>query len=281
MSPTRVPPRELADHLLAHGRPVVTLGEVADLLGTTEAVAASAVAPLRRSNKLFSPRPGLYIAVPPQYRTWGSPPALDFVDPMMGAAGRRYYVGFLSAAELHGASHQRPQVFQVVVNARLKDRDYGRVRVVFHQAKDVAKRPTVKVNTATGQARVSTPEVTVFDLVSDPKAGAGWGNVATVAGEFLEDAKLDATRLAEAAATYSTSTLRRTGWLLDYLAATYGPSVDTAPLHVAASARTDAAADPGGSPSWPRVYLDADAAARGSSDKRWGVVANIEIEADL
>lgn len=275
-----VPPRELADHLLAHGRPVVTLAEIAELLGSSEAIAAAAVSGLRKSNKLFSPRPGLYVAVSPEYRIWGSPPALDFIDPTMQAAGRTYYVAFLSAAELHGASHQRPQVFQVMVDARLPDRDYGRVKLTFHQAKDLARRPTQLVNTATGQARVSTPEVTLFDLVSDPQAGAGWGNVATVAGELLEDDMLDSRRLVEAASTYPVSTLRRAGWLLDYLAAQYGPGVDTEELREAAKARTRVAPETGPI-AWPRVYLDPNDALRGSTDKRWGVVRNIEIEADL
>lgn len=275
-----VPPRELADHLLGQGRPVVTLAEIADLLGSPEAIAAAAVSRLRKSNKLFSPRPGLYVAVPPQYRSWGSPPALDFIDPMMKDVGRDYYVAFLSAAELHGASHQRPQVFQVMVDARLPDRDYGRVKLGFHQAKDLARRPTQLVNTATGQVRVSTPEVTLFDLVSDPRAGAGWGNVATVAGDLLADDKLDGQRLAAATPTYPVSTLRRAGWLLDYLASHYGPSVDTAALREAATARHGANGAIGSRP-WSRVYLDPDQPLRGSADKRWGVVSNIEIEADL
>jgi predicted transcriptional regulator of viral defense system len=276
----RVPPRELADHLLAHGRPVVTLAEVAGLLGSSEAIAAAAVSRLRKSNKLFSPRPGLYVAVSPEYRTWGSPPALDFIDPMMKAVGRDYYVAFLSAAELHGASHQRPQVFQVMVDARLPDRDYGRVKLGFHQTKDLAQRPTELVNSATGQVRVSTPEVTLFDLVSEPRAGAGWGNVATVAGDLLEDDKLDSQRLAEATPTYPVSTLRRAGWLLDYLASQYGPSVDTGDLREAATARYRATREARSKP-WSRVYLDPDEPLRGSTDERWGVVRNIEIEADL
>lgn len=277
-----IQPRELVDYLLAHGRPVVTLSEIAELLGTSEAVAASAAAPLRRSNKLFSPRPGLYVAVAPQYRTWGSPPALDFIDPMMKMVRRTYYVGLLSAAELHGAAHQRPQVFQVKVDTRLPDRDYGRVKLAFYQERDVSRRPTQTVNTATGQARVATPEVTLFDLIADPRTGAGWGNVATVAGELLEDDKIDPRRLADATDTYPTSTLRRTGWLLDYLAATYGLSADTTALHIAARARAQSRTDPGsGSPHWPRVYLDSTGHQRGKSDKRWGVVRNIEIEADL
>jgi len=38
---------------------------------------------------------------------------LDFIDQLMKHLGRSYCVGLLSAAEIHGADQQRPQVFQV------------------------------------------------------------------------------------------------------------------------------------------------------------------------
>ena len=45
--------------------------------------------------------------------------------------GHAYYVGFLSAAEVHDAGHQRPQTFQVATSERLSTRTFGRVRVEF------------------------------------------------------------------------------------------------------------------------------------------------------
>ena len=39
-----------------------------------------------------------------------------FIDPMMRALGRNYYVSLLTAAAMHGASHQAPQAFQVMVS---------------------------------------------------------------------------------------------------------------------------------------------------------------------
>jgi len=85
---------------------VVTLSEVSDLLCIDLKLATSALVRLKRDNHMFSPARGLYIAVPPEYRTWGSIPALDFIDPMMTRIGHSSYVGFLSAAELHGAARQ-------------------------------------------------------------------------------------------------------------------------------------------------------------------------------
>lgn len=38
---------------------------------------------------------------------------------MMAHLGRDYYLGWLSAAEMYGAAHQRPQVLQVAVDRHL------------------------------------------------------------------------------------------------------------------------------------------------------------------
>ena len=42
--------------------------------------------------------------IPPEFRSWGAVPATHFIDPMMRFLGHDYYVGYLSAAEAHGAA---------------------------------------------------------------------------------------------------------------------------------------------------------------------------------
>ncbi|MHB1615419.1 MAG: type IV toxin-antitoxin system AbiEi family antitoxin [Actinomycetes bacterium] len=101
-------------------------------------------------------------------------PASHFIDPFMRYLGHPYYVGLLSAAEIHGAAHQRPQVFQVITPARLRDRTFGRVRIEFISAVQASARPTATVNTPTGTMRVATPEVTLLDLVAAPQRGGGY-----------------------------------------------------------------------------------------------------------
>ena len=124
--------------------------------------------------------------IPPEFRTWGAVPASHFIDPLMRYLGHDYYVGFLSAAEFHGAAHQRPQVFQVVTSGRLRDRAFGRVRIEFTTSSDTAARPVVERNTPTGTMRVASPEVTVLDLVAY-RRGGGISNVATVVGELVAE----------------------------------------------------------------------------------------------
>jgi predicted transcriptional regulator of viral defense system len=263
----RIAPRALSDYLLAHGRPVITLAEAADLMGMSPKAAADAIVRLRRAAQIFSPAPGLYVAVPPEYRSWGAVPALDFIDPMMKALDRRYYVALLSAAELHGAAHQRPQVLQVMVDDLVGDRDFGRVKVRFFSSRRVGSVPTESRNARTGSFLVSSPEVTALDLATRPHEAGGLSNVATVLHELAEENRLDARTLVDAARSYPNSTLRRLGWLLE---------------HVQAATETDALASALSSPNArPETLLDPGGPRRGRGDRRWGVVENSVVEPDL
>jgi len=124
--------------------------------------------------------------VPPEYRAAGCPPADWFIDDLMAYLGPPYYVGLLTAAALHGAAHQAPQEFQVVTDHPLPMIEIGRVRIRFVKKAHLRASPTLRVNTQTGQMRVSTPAATAFDLVRYPEHGSFLSNVVTVLHDLVE-----------------------------------------------------------------------------------------------
>lgn len=260
---TRVEPRELSDWLLSRGRHWVTTDEAADLLGIPAAHVSPTLSRYRHRGLLFSPTKGLYVAIPPEFRSWGAVPASHFVDALMGHVGHDYYVCLLSAAEIHGFAHQRPQVFQVMAQARLRERSFGRVHVAFVSSAHTSDRRAQSVNTPTGTMRVSTVETTVLDLVSFPNLSGALSNVATVIAEMLQEEVIDVGRLVDAASTgYPSAVIRRTGWLVDHLAVRVGAEINTDRLLALTSVRpTPALLDPGGD-------------RRGERDARWNVVVN-------
>jgi len=264
----RVAPKDLSDYLLAHGRSCISLAEAAELLHLEPNAAADAIVRLKRASKMFSPAPGFYVAIPPEYRSWGVVPAMDFIAPMMASLERDYYVGLLSAAELHGASHQRPQVFQVIVDAPVKDRDLGRIRLRFYTHKRLHEVPTVSRNSKTGVVRVASPETTAFDLAARARAGGGLDNVATVLSELAES-NLDVNELLRVSRRYPVSVLRRLGWLLERV----GAAIDTDRL---ATHLRDTAPQ-----SRPATLLDTAGPRRGAGNARWGIVENADVEPDL
>ncbi|MEX0826850.1 MAG: type IV toxin-antitoxin system AbiEi family antitoxin [Acidimicrobiia bacterium] len=252
--------RDLADWLLARGRHWVTTSEAAKLLSIPKPHVAPSLAQSRRRGHLFSPTKGLYVAIPPEFRSWGAVPAAHFVDPMMRHLGHDYYVCLLSAAEVYGFAHQHPQVFQVMTPTRLRDRVFGRVRIEFITSVRTSDRPVDAVNTPTGTMRVSTRETTILDLVSFPQASGALFNVATIIGEMLAEKVVDVPRLAEVAGDYPASVVQRTGWLLDYMAAQVNVAADTEPLLPLASTRTTPTA------------LDPGYGRSGTLDRRWNVI---------
>ena len=225
-------------------------------LGTATSRLANAV-------RLFSPARGFYVVIPPEYRSWAAVPANWFVDDMMRHLDREYYVGFLSAAAFHGASHQAPQVFQVVTTKPLADRDFGRIRLRFITSKLVEQMPTDRGTSHTGYYRVSSREGTAVDLAWRPRHGAGLSNVATILKELGD---LDGDQLARLAQLRDRATARRLGWLLN----NFRDDID---LH---SLRTVAEPE-AGEPS----LLQPRGTRRGSVDREWGVVVNTTVEPDV
>ena len=85
-------------------------------------------------------------------------------------------------------------VLQVVTDRPTRPARVGRVRIGFHMSRKVESTPVAKVKTETGSMRISTPEVTAFDIVRFAPAASHLNNVATVLGELAE--KLDPAALA-------------------------------------------------------------------------------------
>jgi predicted transcriptional regulator of viral defense system len=258
---------DLADWLLSHGRSAVTTKEASKILGVpNEQVRVRLNAPVH-AGRLFSPSRGLWVAIPPKYRTWGAPPAVEFLDQLMTHLGRDYYVGWLSAAEIHAAAHQRPQALQVAVDRPVQDRFFGRAHLRFAQQSRANKLPRQRHNVESGHVWVSTPDLTAVDLVDRSELGGGLSNVATVLFELAEAAALDPQRLAQLAAGFSATAVRRVGYLLDFVRA----PVETTALAYLVQAMP-----------LPRpALLDPRLPRRGIINTRWDLVINTNVEPDL
>lgn len=266
--------KRLRDHVVGHGISALSLDDVVALTGLSRSAATEAMRRARTSGQFFVPAPGLYIPIPSEFSTWGVVPAMDFIDQLMKHLGRGYYVGLLSAAEIHGAAHQRPQVFQVFVDRAVSDRDIERVRLRFYERSDVDAVPRDLKNSRTSQVPVSSPEATAFDLVSRPQESGALFNVATIIGELVREEKLDAAKVVELAPRYPLAVARRLGWLLDRDA----EFVDTSSMSEALHEFVRSSSMDG------RRAVDLLAAGgprRGQTNRKWGVVENADVEPEL
>lgn len=260
-----IKPARLPEQLLADGLSTFDSAEAGRRTGLSPRVVHGALKRLSDAGQIFSPARGFYVIIPPEYRAWGAVPASWFVHPMMAHLRRNYYVALLSAAEMLGAAHQRPQVFQVVVDKYLPNREFGRVRMQFTVNQHAGELATMPVNSPTDTLRVSAPEVTSLDLVTRPYDGGGLSNVATVLAELFEERHVDESGLIDAACFYPSASLRRAGYLLEMFV----------------GARLDALHDFADPLLREPAPLQVGGARRGPIDPRWNLRINTEIEPDL
>lgn len=81
--------------------------------------------------RIMSPLRGFYVIVPDEYVLRGAVPQSFYLDDMMHHLGRKYYVALLSAASYHGASHQVPLRFSVMIEPPALIHNFFKHKVVF------------------------------------------------------------------------------------------------------------------------------------------------------
>jgi predicted transcriptional regulator of viral defense system len=209
--------RQYIASLAAAGRYHFSSKEAQAALGVSVAAARVALNRLAKQGAIASPARGFYVVVPPEYRSLGCLPAEQFIPALMKSLDLPYYAGLLTAAQYHGAAHQRPQQFQVFLQKPRRPIACGQVRVVFLIRKGLRKVPVQPLNTPRGTILISTPEATAIDLVGYQHQAGGLNQIATVLSELAE--KLDSEKLAAAAASAPVPWAQRLGFLLDLVGA--------------------------------------------------------------
>jgi len=199
--------------MMAQGRYTFTVNEFANVLEISITAARAALRRLHKKGLIAMPYRGFLVIVPPEYRNFSCLPPDQFIPQLMKYLEEPYYVGLLSAAEYYGAAHQRPQVFQIILNKYRSFLECGRIRVEFIARKNLAFIPTISRKTQRGFIQVSTPEVTAFDLVGYPEHSAGFDNVATILTQLTEH--LDDDAIVTAAKLSPMAWAQRLGYLLN------------------------------------------------------------------
>ncbi len=256
---------DLIRDLASRGRHHFTTEQAVRELGVSITAARAALRRLRAKGTIATPYRGFHVIVPPEYQRLGCLPPEQFVPQLMESLGSPYYAGLLTAARYHGAVHQQPQLFQVIVPTNRPPIRCGQVAVAFvarHNAREV---PTVRLNTPRGYVAVSSPEATAFDLVGYPRHCGGLSNVATVLAELAED--LDPDQLVSLAPRSPVPWAQRLGYLLDRV----GRFQDSAAL--AEYVRKSATETVPLSTAHKRTHAE--------RDRRWKLAINVEVEPDL
>jgi predicted transcriptional regulator of viral defense system len=205
--------REYIQDLASNGCHHFTTADAFEAVAGNPPAVRAQLRRLKQQGLIAEPARSFHVIVPPEYKRLGCLPADQFIDHLMQVWGEPYYVALLSAAERHGAAHQRPQATQVMLRKSRQTLECGQIRVEFIARGDLERMPVTMLNTPRGVLRYSTPELTALELVGYPNQAGGLDNVATVLSDLAEE--MAANKLLEAARLSPLSWSQRLGYLLE------------------------------------------------------------------
>ncbi|MCK5036765.1 MAG: type IV toxin-antitoxin system AbiEi family antitoxin [Candidatus Sabulitectum sp.] len=204
------------DKLVSEGRYCFTTKQARKDMGGEAGSIRARLRRLKQQKLIAEPVKSYHVIVLPEYRSQGCPPAEYFIDQLMSYLGNTsYYVCLLSAAEKHGAGHQRPQQFQVMIEKNRRDTVCNGVLIKYIARGALADVPVTVMNSPWGTVKYATPEATALELLGYPGHSGGLNNAATVIHDLADS--LNPAKLVEAAAISPLSWSQRLGYILDIL----------------------------------------------------------------
>ncbi len=257
--------------LLAQGRNTFTLKQVREeFSGVSQKALSLALNRLTHKNKIASVHKGFYVIISPEHSIKRIVPPILFIDSLMKHIRKPYYVGLLSAAALHGSSHQAPREFFVINQLpALRSVEKKGIRINFAGKVTLPLDSIKERKIATGYVNVSDPELTALDLIYFEKYIGGLNRASTVIYELSDS--MDVTGFTDnLLLSVPVVILQRLGYILDRIC---GKDQLADALFKRISSHYQ---------SLVRRPLKPGISVRGfSTDPRWKLIINTKIETDL
>ncbi|MBO8477714.1 MAG: hypothetical protein IAB80_02280 [Bacteroidetes bacterium] len=164
---------------------------------------------------LYSAYRGFYIIIPPQYAAKRVIPPVYYIDQLMSYLKKPYYISLLSAAEILGAAHQRPQKFSVTTKYPKPSTSPSKNdTLVWTYRKEIPSDLLLSKNSETGVIHYSNVELTSIDIVQYEQHIGGFSRAATILEELAD--KMDFRGASQKLFCYtSVATIQRLGYILE------------------------------------------------------------------
>jgi predicted transcriptional regulator of viral defense system len=178
---------EYLKNLRQSGRLSFTINQASSDLGISKHNVLASIFRIKKSGEIISPAKGFYVIIPPEHQLQGCLPASQLVPILMQHLKINYYVGLLSCAMYHGATHQKPNSFQIISDKQIrKNLKFGQVSIDVIYKKSLANLPLKEIVVDSGYLKISSPELTMMDLLLYPNRSGGLNHIATVLSELIE-----------------------------------------------------------------------------------------------
>lgn len=253
-----------------HGYPTFSIEDVRESgMYSSEQIMKNELNRLCSNKTIVNVYRGFYVIIPVHYVLRGSVPATYYIDQLMTYLSKPYYVCMLSAAELLGVAHQRPQQFSVMTTYPRRQLVTTRnVTTDWFYRDTMPEDALVIKNTETGTIRISNSLLTAADLVQNQQHVGGLSRVATILEELTEQIDIDS-QLPTLIPFVKTVTWQRLGYILENVIEDRVTADKLFEQLRASSARM--------------VYKPLSTSAEdnpSSRDSRWKININVEIETD-
>ena len=253
-----------------HGYPTFSIEDVRESgMYSSEQIMKNELNRLCSNKTIVNVYRGFYVIIPVHYVLRGSVPATYYIDQLMTYLSKPYYVCMLSAAELLGVAHQRPQQFSVMTTyPRRQLVTIRNVTTDWFYRDTMPEDALVIKNTETGTIRISNSLLTAADLVQNQQHVGGLSRVATILEELTEQIDIDS-QLPALIPFVKTVTWQRLGYILENVIEDRVTADKLSEQLRASSARM--------------VYKPLSTSAEdnpSSRNSRWKININVEIEMD-
>jgi len=235
----------------------------------SEVAIKSALLRLSKKGKIVSIHKGFYLIISSEYALRGIIPPIQFIDDLMKFLNRPYYVSTISAAALFGAAHQAPQEFFVITGYPvMRSTAKKGIKINYISKRTLPANLLKDRKTQSGHVKISSEVLTAIDLVQYQNRSGGLSRVATIVNELMEEISPESFSQ-DLFASSTTTAIQRLGYLLEY-------KLDNQLLADSLFKRSMEYGS-----KFQRIPLRQSIPFNGSSsDNRWRVARNIEIEID-
>jgi len=218
--------------------------------------------------RVLNLRKGFYLIIPPRYSKLKTLPISLYIDKLFKYLSKDYYVGLYSAAKFHGASHQQIQKDYVIAsmpsNHNIKKEG---IAIDFFNITNWPKNNIIKKKSDAGYFNVSSPGLTMVDLVHHHLKIGGLNRMMAIIEELTEELNIDDINDLLSWYPYK-STIQRVGYLLQHLEIE-SSLID--PFHNYLESKR----------YFPVLLSPKKDQKAGKVDNIWKVDVNLELESDL
>ena len=192
-----------------------SLNELQRALSRNETSIRSELSRLVKKREVVNLRKGYYLIIPPRYSFSGKLPIQLYGEKLFRYLNKNYYLGFYTAAKIHGASHQQVQRdYVMTATPKLNDIGKNTFDIRFFTTSHWPDKNILTKKADAGTFRISTPGLTALDLIHHQTKLGGLNRMLATIEELAEE--IDEHDLAELLSWYpNKSILQRFGFLLE------------------------------------------------------------------